>query len=260
MLYLHPPDLIATANKILQHYSAVHHLLFQKNKAMELWFFFSFEPRGTFAGETIKEEMGTSPSFHESTVPLTLQLPLFQPRHTGPSPAGVFWLHLPFNVLSTCPPSRWCGVGATQHYLLFDNSSQEKWNLMEAAARLQRHPQSTGASRHHSSDGSNNASSKEMHLCWRVSLVPSVQPWSWLHPRCLQDGTLIIYLTTAPSSGKDSPFPQAPARSKIHRELRVSAPLPGYTHQPWSLWQSWKGRKTFSILSLKKNSLLSRVF
>lgn len=73
---------------------------------------------------------------------------------------------------------------------------------MEAAARLQRHPQSRGASRHHSSDGSNNASSKGMHLCWWVSLVPSVQPWGWLHPRCLQDGILIIYLTAAPSQVK----------------------------------------------------------
>lgn len=95
---------------------------------------------------------------------------------------------------------------------------------MEAAARLQRHPQSRGASRHHSSDGSNNASSKGMHLCWWISLVPSVQPWGWLHPRCLQDGILIIYLTAAPSSGKDSPFPQVPARSKIHRELESLHP------------------------------------
>lgn len=95
---------------------------------------------------------------------------------------------------------------------------------MEAAARLQRHPQSTGASRHHSSDGSSNASSKGMHLCWWVSLVPSVQPWGWLHPRCLQDGILIIYLTAAPSSGKDSPFLQAPAKSKIHRELESQHP------------------------------------
>lgn len=82
MLYLYSPDLIATANKTLQHYSAVHHLLFQKDKAMELQLFFClvffFEPRGTCAGETIKKELGTSPSFHESTVPLTLQLPLFQ--------------------------------------------------------------------------------------------------------------------------------------------------------------------------------------
>lgn len=99
-------------------------------------FFFSFEPRGTSAGETIKEEMGTSPSFRESTVPLTLQLPLFQPRHTGPSPAGVFWLHLPFNVLSTCRPSQCCGVGvSTICCLITAPRRSETWWRLQPGCR-----------------------------------------------------------------------------------------------------------------------------
>lgn len=191
-----------------------------------------------------------------SCVPLALQLPLLQPRHTGPASAGVSRLH--------CYSMYWAPVSqlllrSWGHCLLFGNSSQVMQHLMEAAPRLQRHPQSTGASGHQSSNGSNKASNRGMRLCSWGSLVPSVQPWGWLHPRCFQHGILIMYLTAAPSSSKDSPFPQAPAISKIHREQSLSAPLQGYTHQPWSLWQSWK-EHLLNPQSQEEKIPLSRVF
>lgn len=128
MLCLYSPDLIATANKI-QHYSAVHHLLFQK--AMELWFFFLLSQE-----ELLQVKQSRSCWALHSI----FMLPLFQPRHRGPSSAGVSWLHLLLNALSTCIASWWWGAGATEHHLLLDNSSQVRQHLMGAAPGLQRHP------------------------------------------------------------------------------------------------------------------------
>lgn len=171
MLYLYSPDLIATANKILQHYSAVHHLLFQKNKAMELRFFLFFSAKRNFCRGNSQEWAGNLTQFSwEHTT--TLQLSLFQPRHTRPSSAGVFWWHLPFSVLSTAFPAGNEKLGPLSTIPCL--TAALRW--CKTWWRLQRHPQSTGASRHHSSHGHNNASSKGMHQCWWVSLVPSVQP------------------------------------------------------------------------------------
>lgn len=149
--------------------------------------FVPLEPRGIFAGEAIKEGARHLTHFHKQYCafnPTAALIPATGDRIFICRDLLIAMLmqcpeHLPFNVLSVFIPSwRW-GVGATQHCLQFDNSSQALRSLMKAAPTLQMHPHSTEASRHHSSNN------RWMHLYrWvqvnlGLGLIASEVPAGW---------------------------------------------------------------------------------
>lgn len=111
MLYLYSPGLIATANKTLQHYSAAHHLLFQKNKATELRiYFFFFWAKRNFCRGNNQGGAGNLTQFsweHSAFNPTAALVPAKAHR------TFICRDLLPFNALSTCIPSWWWGALST---------------------------------------------------------------------------------------------------------------------------------------------------
>jgi len=93
MLYLYPPALTSIANKILQHESTVHRLLFQPTTEEQSHGICTFSfcspcarAKRNFCRRSNQiRSWAPHPIFMSSTVPLTLPLPLSLPRQTGSS-------------------------------------------------------------------------------------------------------------------------------------------------------------------------------